>query len=195
MNKKVLALTLILLAIPLLTIVPVQAGKGQEKLYFKLYAEGMPDFTTFDRWWQAGVTAHIRGDRWWQAGVTAHIRGMPWLVLGAFEVTIGEDPPIPLDPGDYSSSQDLNSNTKTTNGEMKERIIITFDGGTLEILAVGKLYNALSLTMYIEGTFVGHGTGALEGVKVAGTISSTIALGGLGLGMTYEGTVMGWPTP
>lgn len=174
-------LTLILLAMPILTIVPVQAGKGQEKLYFKLYAEGMPDFTTFDRWWQAGVTAHIRG--------------MPWLVLGAFEVTIGEDPPIPLDPGDYSSSQDLNSNTKTTNGEMKERIIITFDGGTLEILAVGKLYNALSLTMYIEGTFVGHGTGALEGVKVAGTISSTIALGGLGLGMTYEGTVMGWPTP
>ena len=57
-------------------------------------------------------------------------------------------------------------------------------------------------TMQSEGTFVGFGTGVLEGVKIVGTASSGIVgwtdFGGdIGwipiLGITLAGTVMGWP--
>ena len=179
MNKKVLVLTLILLAIPLLTITPVQAGKGQEKLYFKLYAVGWPDPETGERW-DTPQTAHLRDVEWYH----------PPDVL---EVTIGTDTynmtttPVYIS---YSAKLDMDINLKTLGGKGRARETITFsDGtvlGTLEILAV------------CGATFAGHGTGALEGVKVAGYTPRTEVIPWpdppyYRAAITREGTIMGWP--
>jgi len=188
MNKKVLALTLILLAIPLLTVLPVQAeeGKGTEKLYFKLYMEG---------------TTVPPPERVWTSDDVTHARGLPWMVTGAFYVWIGEGGSVETITKaylSYSGSLDVvNRNLKTNEATVlvRETITIWADPGktilrgTLEILAVDRLdYGPPILG---TGTFVGHGTGEFEGVKVEGTDSAYVVPP---LAVTREGTVMGWPT-
>ena len=63
---------------------------------------------------------------------------------------------------------------------------ISVAGGTLEIMSVDKMSGEAG-----AGMFIGHGTGTLEGVKVAGTTSAveTEVVNFI----TREGTVMGWP--
>ena len=81
----VLTLAVVLLATPCVGM--VQAGKGQEKQYFKLYMEGM---TT-------GPPGRV-----WQSDGVVHLREYPWVIIGDFELWIGEDPPILLSAAAYS---------------------------------------------------------------------------------------------
>lgn len=181
MNKKILIITLVLLAIPILTIVQVQA---KPKLNFKLYMEGV----------------NIPGteDRMWESDGVLHTRGQEFLILGKFYILIGEERFYPVA---YSASSDFNWNYETNDGTGHLRETVTFaDGSTLEILVVDKVHNVYAPDMYGEGTFVGHGTGALKGVKVAGKDSMTPVWDPSYPDLkwseiTREGTVMGWPTP
>ena len=75
-------------------------------------------------------------------------------------------------------------------GFVQVRETITFDGGTLEILVTEKLdYNVMPPIS--DGTFVGHGTGTLKGVKVMGE-SYTELSSMTERTLTREGTIMGW---
>ena len=190
MNKKVLILTTVaifaLLIPSMITISPVQA---KPKLYFKLYMEGVNIPGTEDRMWESHGGLHTRGQEFW--------------ILGEFYILIGEETFYPVD---YSASSDFNWNYETNDGTGHLRETVTFaDGSTLEILVVDKVYNVYAPDMYGEGTFVGHGTGALKGVKVAGKDSMTpaaIELGfgevigtGDGLEVTFTATLTNPPVP
>jgi hypothetical protein len=186
-NRKVLGMAVVLMAVAMLTTPVVgiaKAGKGQEKQYFKIYLVGLPDQSTGEiRWTPDPITGPIK-----------HGRDVEWDLVDVFAVTIGSDT---ITEGiSYSCKICADYNSVTSKGIQRIREIITFsdiDGeeGTLEILAIGKLGD--------EGaTFTGHGTGALEGVKVGGTTwGSLIPWSGGGppvrLEVTREGTVRGWP--
>ena len=177
MNKKILMLTLMLLAMLTLTIIPVQAGKGQDKLDFTLYVVGWTDPDTGERWGPPYLPPPI---------VYGHGRDIEWIPPVELSVTVdGETYTTISDPVSisYSVKLDWDLNLDTFVGMIRARDTITFyegtvELGTLEILAVG------------SATFVGHGTGALEGVTVKGTTSSEIVFPYLEV--TRDGTVMGW---
>ena len=180
MNRKilvtVLVLTAILMAAPYVGM--AHAGKGQEKLYFKLYFVGSPNQATGEiRWTPNPVNGPMK-----------HGRDVKWGSTQVLQVTIGSEtysaPEISYDcviDGDY--------NAATFVGHQRVRETITFYDdsevvGTIEILAIGKLGE--------EGVvFTGHGTGGLEGVKVGGTTWAVVLPP---LAVTREGTIMGWPS-
>lgn len=172
MNKKILlivvALALVLLATPYVGV--IQAGKGEEKQFFKLYMEG----TT------TGPPGRV-----WESDGIVHLREYSWIIIGEFKLWIGDDM---LSPTAYSGYLDINLNTKTRALTVTVHEIITVAGGTLEIMSVDKLSGETGVG---TGMFVGQGTGALEGVKVAGTTSSLETEDGNFI--TREGIVMGWP--
>ena len=180
MNRKilltVLALATVLLATPYIGM--VSAGKGQEKLYFKLYVVGSPNQDTGEiRWTPDPATGPMK-----------HGRDVEWGTTLVLQVKIGSETYSPPDVS-YSCVIDGDYNVATFIGHQRVRETITFyDGsevvGTIEILNIGKLGE--------EGVvFTGHGTGALEGVKVKGTTWAVVLPP---LAVTREGTVMGWPT-
>jgi len=172
-NRKVplmvLTLAVVLLATPYVGM--VQAGKGAENQYFKLYMEGMT----------VGPPGRV-----WESDGVVHLREYSWDITGAFELWIGDDSPILLSPADYSGYLDINLNTKTGALTLTVHEAITVSGGTIEIMSVDKMSAGVG-----NGMFVGHGTGALEGVKVAGTTFGVETEAGNFI--TREGTVMGWP--
>ena len=88
----------------------------------------------------------------------------------------------------------------TGTGTFRTEQTLVFDEGTIELLVLEKcdaMYN-------FEGTFVGHGTGGLKGVKITGTtvggiVGMTQVLDAENnpvmtfvLGFTVTGTIMGW---
>jgi hypothetical protein len=187
-NKKFLVIAVALMAVAMLAtpmIGMVQAGKGQEKQYFKIYLVGLPNESTGEIRWTPDP----------DTGPMKHGREVEWGLVDVLEVTIGDNT---ITEGiSYSCKICADYNSVTFKGVQRIRETITFsdiDGeeGALEILAIGKLG--------AEGaTFTGHGTGALEGVKVGGTTwGGIIPWSGGGppvrLEVTREGTVMGWPT-
>jgi hypothetical protein len=180
MNKKVLMMTLVLLAMPILTIVPVQA---KPKLYFLLHIEGDdkgPDYY----------------DRMWESDDVFHVRGGEFAIWGDFYILIDETR-IDLDPDDYVARTravvNWNYKTQRLTVHLKETISIEYMDfeGTIEILVSDKLDFA---TRESEGTFVGHGTGDFEGVKVRGETSGYFDYDKMMSIFNREGTVMGWPT-
>jgi hypothetical protein len=185
-NRKilatVLALAVVLLATPYIGM--VNAGKGQEKLYFKLYIVGLPDYST-------GEIRHTPDP---DNGPFNHGRDVEWLPVDVLEVTIGSTTYYPDDVS-YSNVLDADYNTETLVGHQRIRETVTFNDisggmGTIEIWAIGSLAK-------VGVVFTGHGTGALEGVKVEGTtwaeLISWPGVPPVRLAVTREGTVMGWP--
>jgi len=201
--------TLILLAILALTIIPVEAAP-KEKQDFTLYWEA-PMITDFD----ASGLGHAGPKK--SAGLdyptqkTFHGRELSQDILLA-TVTIGDDDPL-VWTNDFSfdSVFDFEFNWKTMFATLKTKETIDFmDGSTIELSIVERAnYAELSF----EGTFVGHGTGALKGVKIMGTTSGGMKLVEINPGewgpemtevapgmwvpvMTFNrvGTIMGYPT-
>jgi hypothetical protein len=185
-KKRVVAIsvtliTLALLATPMLGL--VQAGKGQERQYFKIHVIGLPNDSIAD--------LRLTPDP--ATGPMKHGRDAEWGILDVLEVTIGDDT---ITEGiSYSCNICADYNSVTFKGVQRIRETITFsdiDGekGTLEILAIGKLGDA-------GATFTGQGTGILEGIKVEGTtwaeLISWPGMPPVRLDVTREGTVMGWP--
>ncbi|MCW4031279.1 MAG: hypothetical protein NWE80_02845 [Candidatus Bathyarchaeota archaeon] len=180
MEKKVLGIAVILMTVAMLAASMVglaQAGKGQEKQYFKLYIVGAPDQTTGERRWTPDPVT----------GPRVHGRDYEWGFTDVLQVTIGDTTYSPPDVS-YSCTIDGDYNVVTWLGHQRVRETVTFycfsEPATLEILTIGSLAH--------EGVvFTGHGTGALEGVKVQGTTWAVVLPP---LAVTREGTIMGWPT-
>jgi hypothetical protein len=178
-NRKITLITMALIVVVLLATPMaglVQAGKGQEKQYFKLYIVGAPNQATGEIWFTPDPVN----------GPMKHGRNVEWGVTLVLQVTIGNTTYSPPDIS-YSCTIDGDYNVVTLGGHQRVREAVTFycfsEPATLEILVIGSLAK-------VGVVFTGHGTGALEGVKVEGT-TWTVVLPPLAV--TREGTVMGWP--
>ncbi len=150
-----------------------QAGKGQTKQYFEFYLE------------RASPSGPGPDSKTWttEDGV---LQGRGWLFFAGFkEVTVGG---MTLTPVDYSCTMDLTIDLATGNGAIKIRETIVFaDGGALAIQTAETLSGYNTPDYSAGGSFVGFGSGTLEGVKVQGKT-------GMGGGIIDRvGTVMGWP--
>jgi hypothetical protein len=193
-RRKILILTLILLVTFILPILPIQAAPT-EKEVFTLYYEAtvVTDFNPVGLS-HAGPKKSEGMDYPYQK--TYHGRGITQDVLYS-ELVIG-DPYT--DPIIVESETAFEFNWKTMIAVHKAKTTISFEGieGTIEISVIEKLNY---MTFVSEGTFVGHGTDSLEGVKVVGT---SFGEGGgwieifPGVWMptivevTLDGTIMGW---
>jgi hypothetical protein len=175
-NKKALIIILTLLALPILTIMPVEAGKGQEKLYYEanvvipgyipVNVRTVPPETT-----QANVV-------FMTASGTAT----------AFTLQIGSEVFYPNHLAEIQVILNVAQNLVL----LKISETYSFDDvdGTLEISATGRINNYGAPDAMSDVTVVGHGTGYFKGVKIS-------AHGGNEPGdFTHKihiGTIMGWP--
>lgn len=180
-NKKAFVLALILLIIPILTAIPVQA---ELKHTFILYIEGESILGT-------GET------RFSGPHPILHMKDADWGVTGEFWVQIGDDPNdrLNLSPDDYSVEIASNLNLKTMGWTslVRETIDLSDEFGVEATIEIQVIYGRM---MERHGRFIGHGTGALKGVIVTG--ESTVINdppGSLRGELTRAGIVMGWPTP
>jgi hypothetical protein len=179
MNRKILLTVLVLTAIMLATpyVGMAYAGKGEEKQYFKLYVVGRTNSATGEIWFTPDPVT----------GPMKHGRNVEWLSSKVLQVTIGSKTYSTPDIS-YSCVIDADYNIVTLVGHQRVRETVTFycfaEPATLEILAIGDLGQA-------GVVFTGHGTGALEGVKVKGTTWAVVLPP---LAVTREGTIMGWPS-
>ena len=205
MNKKILMLTIMLLAMLTLTIIPVQAAP-KEKLDFKLYHEGPPAFDYGPKSHAGPVGSEDGAENpkeWIQRTFHARESDHP---IDFANLTIGDVNYFEMvdENGNFTvvSVTSFEFNWKTLIGTFRSTETITFDDidGTIEILVRDKL-NYMTFTS--EGTIVGHGTGDLKGVKIVGTTSGEgtdwieIEPGvwiPTKMKIIREGTITGWPT-
>lgn len=183
MKKKMLFIFFMLLAIPVFTAIPVFAGKGQDRLDFKVVFQGLPEGAEVKT--AGGNTIYRNGD---------------FVILGDFFVQIGEDgavEDITKDCLQYEANMNWQTHTKPDsffNVIVTETLYIYTDSsqltlrGTLEMKAIGTNKAGTG------GTFVGFGTGEFEGAKIIGVSTGPTPVTS-GLQLIREGTVMGWPTP
>ena len=196
MNKKILTvLVAILAAVMVLTpmIGMVQAGKGQEKLFFEISITQIFE-PVFER--------NIRCSPIWET--PPFIGGDANVVFveidysdNVLSVKVGEETFVPnnvgLETGVLSSAVYWNGPTPGSKVIDKDEFILDFSDlfGTtakIEISRVAKK-EAAGLS---SGTFVGHGTDFLKGVTVSG--KQTSAIGDItGQSLQLTGTVIGWP--
>ena len=131
----------------------------------------------------------------WSAGMdypiqrVYHIRGVSQQILLAILTVDNND----LEIADFTSVFDCEYNHRTMLGTLKTKETIIFDDDSTIELSIVERANYATLTF--EGTFVGHGTGALKGVKIVGTTFGGVAdWSTFTMGFTREGTIMGYPT-
>jgi len=126
-------------------------------------------------------------------GVLISQNNLPFVSTSGAAVYTNED-------FDMSSIGNFNWNHNTHAGTFRTLYTLEFEDGDIELLALEKgdaMFN-------FEGTFVGHGTGELKGVKVTGTTEGHI-IGMLPvfdedgnqvmtplMQFTVAGTIMGW---
>ena len=190
MKKKFLALALILLAIPIMSAIPVQAGKGQNRLSIK-FQVGMFDETTgtVGREWNSPHDSaktnvyHIRDADW--GDPTTH---------DGFSIVVDEtglNIEFDNDAITYSCYYDINWFYDRNDLTIKVREMWEIKGrGHIETLAVEVLYNLYTADFYSKGIFVGHGEIDGQKIKLSGEAGSDAATGPFRIG-----TVIGWPTP
>lgn len=154
-------LAVAMLATPLVSA--MQIGQGQTKLDFEIYLDGM-------------IIAGPPEESKSSDGIN-HLKGLPTEPTGDYYVVVDG---VNYYPIDYLSSGDLATN-KVAHAALHIEESIIFEDGTLEL----QIQDHAPIPY--TGTFIGFGTGSLEGVKVQGT---TI---GDGTTFTRTGTVMGWP--
>jgi len=205
MKKKILALALILLAIPIMSAIPVQAGKGQEKLSISFTVGTTDDTTTtYDKIWNCpkklllpefGRVLQIRGGDW----------GDPATHAGFMVVVdeLGLDIEFDNEEIEYSCSYTFIAHNMLYGQEAPPYVVAHISvretweidngdyEGYVEILTVEKIsdYADMYEGIHSEGSFVGQGVINDQKIKLSGDA-------GLGAtGIFREGMVMGWPTP
>ena len=172
MNKKILALTLVMLMLPILSIASVQAGKGGNKESY------MVTLTT--------DVVTITDLKFIPNPVTPKRIKATWtLTVIDFTLKIGNDFYTP--DGLAAEGQSM----VAVDGDVSlvyVRETYTFDGlGTIEISINGKIYNYEQEDQYDISKINGWGTGHFKGIKIT-------ALGfGTGADKYHIGTIMGWP--
>ena len=200
MNKKILMITLMLMVMLTISIIPVQAAP-KEKLDFELYWEA-PIITDFDPLGLGHAGPKKSGGQDYPIQKTFHGRGISqdiWLA------TININTYDPLDFSEdflFDSVGGFEFNWKTMYSTLKTKESILFeDGSTIELSIIERTNY---VTLSFEGTFVGHGTGALKGVKIVGTTSGGVAYllpievePGVWvdmpvMGFVRDGIIMGW---
>lgn len=194
MNKKILAVivTVVTLAMVLTPIVGiVQAGKGQEKLDFRLHLEG---------------TTVPPPEKGWLADSIQHAHNLAWEVREDFYIEIGEAGAVETIPKEALSYSGLLVITMVNQKQgwfltqVRETITIytddtqTVERGTIKILTLGT--NPAGNGAMVNG----FGTGEFEGVKIKGTTTASMMTNPSPppdelLVLDRVGTVMGWPTP
>lgn len=213
MNKKILMLTLMMMAMLTLTIIPVQAAP-KEPLDFELHIEGMAI-----GWGEWG--SYHAGPRGTEAENptkdliqrTFHAKATDF-VIDSVELTIDNQlMKWGYDTEDYyfeiteEHSFNFNWNTFIGPSKAKDTIIFYEPGtttvwGTLEI-SVREKMNFGTMPPTSEGFIIGKGTGALKGVKIEGTTNGVhIPLGDpsgnplpIVTILDRVGTITGWTPP
>ena len=195
-NKKITCLAVVLMAAVMLvpTIGIVAAGKGQEKLSFKLVMIG--HYSPPDRVVETKNTIHYI-----PLGFAFH---NPLTAEPALTVEIDDTPLPAIRLGGGEGFLHLNVGPQGYTIQVTDVIIINDGAGSL----MGNIVtNALGNLNKGEGQgagmhFIGHGTDELKGVKVEGLTTSVEPIGewtapsGAVLTIsrvTRVGTVMGWP--
>lgn len=204
MKKKMLALALVLLAIPIMSAIPVQAGKGQNRLSI-LFEVGSYDGGTFDKLWNCPKKVllpeytrvmQIRGGDW--GDPATHAGFLIVVDEGGLDIEFDDDEIA------YSNSYDAKFRNAFYGQEALPYVIMNIRvretwvidtaeyEGYIEILTVDTVYDYANLYEGIhgEGSFVGNGE--INGQKIK--VSGVSLLDGSAL-PTREGIVMGWPTP
>ncbi len=180
LNRKVLVIAVAFMALAMLAtpiVGTVMAGKGQEKLYYEanivLAGYNIDNIRTVP----PGATPPN----------TVFVTASGTAV--AFTLQIGSEA---YTPTHYADMQ-ITIHTRQNLVFIQIWETYTFEGvdGTIEISAVGKIYNYGDLAIQMSDTkIVGHGTGYFEGVKI-------MAEGNNELGnfphKIHIGTIMGWP--
>jgi hypothetical protein len=151
----------------------VNAGKGQTKETYWFYVNGSI----------ASPEAYTR--TWTTAGGVLQARSEPYSPdMSTIQLKVGGNV-IPII--DYSCLIDRTINLAAGTGAIRISESIVIAGGTLEIQTAETISGYGTSDYSVEGSFVGHGTGSLEGVQVQGTtwrLSDGAHI--------REGTVMGW---
>ncbi len=175
MNRKILLSVLVLACVLLATpyIGLVSAGKGETKQDFMFVTTG-----------NDGPGPNTKG--WIADESIFQARDWVWYPI-TWAVKVGG---VTIPSVSYVSSMDMMLDLATGHGTVRVTDTITFaDGSTLVLMTAETMTDWGRPGMVGEGSFVGHGTGSLEGVQVVGTTSFVYG----DLGPTRVGTVMGWP--
>ena len=212
MNKKILTLTVTLLAIALMITPLVGAKPGfvgrippnDKMLYFRIEMFEIP-VPGGEREWFTPQGETMPPPFGAGSAKSYHVRGGTVNTI-MLNLKVGQDGSVEdlnLATIDYDCSYDMDWNFNKWDAiiRIRETITIYTDEskiqvrGTLNILAVEYLHNVgLIPDYYGEGTFVGSGVVDGQKVKMAG--AAGIDFDGDGWdGPWREGIVMGWPTP
>ena len=196
MNKKVLVAGIVFATVIMLfSTAPVLAAP-KEELDFTLYIQGAtPSSSTLHN----NGYLKVSPDKNWTAGEYAvrHYINAPFIPTNVWLEIDGET--IPSSRLVYTAeiSGNINYlNDQQANWHLDETVTIYTDStkttvwGALEMLSRSHDYLISSLGVVV-GTFVGHGTGALEGVKVQGDVL-IMRIAGVSTRIR-EGIAMGWP--
>jgi len=149
MNKKILMLTIVLLALSMIIISPVKA------------------ITKAPYWEEAQFGAPGTPGKQWMANGILHIADMPW--SGSYNGTLG------IGTMDVMYKH-IMLNTETGEGISFATWVITIGENTMSGSANGKITGGLE--GIAEGYFRGtHGTGAFEHIQKMGTYSANLTTG------------------
>jgi hypothetical protein len=193
MNKKIGFVILLLLGLPILTAIPVQADAGQKKLSFELQFAGAPVPGSEDKYLEPGINIQVRGRD--------------------FFVTHPEDTFILIDEGGaneeliegdcieyYGEMYTKNHPEKGFYCIIVKEIVEIYETpdklnlrGTLEITALGKTKGDHGPST----NFAGRGTMEFKGVSVMGNsepATVTLPPPELIVQLRRVGTVINWPT-
>ena len=196
MNKKITLIVFLLSAVMILTpcIGTASAGKGQDKMFFQINVvtlnEPLPDRV-------------IRCAPTWE---TIPLTGGDAKVVfveieyqaSELSVTVGNDPITPSDVVLTDGVVDVvvywNVPVPYSKVTDKDEFTLDFtelfgESAKIEISRIGMSNQD---TGESSGTFVGHGTDYLKGVKVSG-IQTEFAGGLMSQSYQLTGTIMGWP--
>ncbi len=178
MNRKVLLTVLVLAAVLLATpyIGVVHAGKGQTKLYYEFFLQGVDLEDAVPKLTKSNIL-QVR-DTGYQATFIAVKVGGTWYYP---------------DPDSYSASMDLTLDLDTMHLMIRVHEAFAMPGGgiiTQDCAEMVTNYGDFA-NMAGGGNFVGFGSGALKGAKIQGTTGFAVTT--FGPGLDRVGTIMGWP--
>jgi len=175
MNKKTLALVCVIMVIPILSAIPVYAGKGDNKLDYV----GTFRLASFDLNFRY-VPAPPK-----EANIVFVTLTNP--VTATFTLEIGG---VTYEPN-FDVEMLLVRNLDQDFRLVRTTEIYTFDSvdGSLVVSVIGRTNNMGTPEQMDTVTVVGHGTGYFEGVKISAKGYSPLGDPSLKI---HEGTIMGW---
>jgi hypothetical protein len=182
MKKKEMAVSILIvlmLAVPFIAV--AQAGMGQTKQSFELDLKGKSVRTADTVYWLDGTIYQARGYSFTATYIEMKVGGAVIAVTS------------------YSAHIDMMLDLASKHGTIRiwETLTLT-DGSTVELKVDESLYHYGTTDYYAIGSFVGKGTGNLDGILIAGKsgadmVPDPLSTTGESALISRIGTVMGWP--